>query len=219
MNRRIAIILPFVLLTIANFSDASTPLGAKYKIISEKPNNKFRKDILEIMLSKRIDKRTLRKIAITLREKRLQYDRLFIFYYIPGITVDVGAWAISHFTPDFGEDIKILGTTEKEDEALDKVTIKEGVIIGKWKDIRPMAESVMIIFQKGGKLKLKTTFMDGSSMEQEIVEKRLYGKTRYDYAEYFHGEYFILENNKNLGMYGPDGKFAEAKIIMPSSGK
>jgi len=120
------------------------------------------------------------------------------------------AWATTHFTPDL--EISILGATEKEDKVLDAVTVKADVIIGEWRDNRPMAESTMIIFWKAGKLKLKTSFADGSSMEQELMEKKVNGKTRYDYVKKnFFGEYFILESNKNLGMYGRDGKFGEAK--------
>jgi len=63
------------------------------------------------------------------------------------------------------------------------------------------------------KLMLKTAFKDGSSMEEELREKKEAGKVRYDYTESNHGEYFVLENNKNLGMYGRDGKFGEAKHV------
>lgn len=206
-----AIILSFFLLTIANYSEASTPLGVKYEIIKETPNNKLRKDNLEIRLSKKIDERVLRKIAITLRRDRKQYDRLWIAYYLPGMVTGKGAWATTHFTPDLK--VIILAATKKDDKVLNTASIEAGVIIGKWRDNRPMVENTMIIFRKNGKLKLKTSFKDGSSGVKEIKEKKVNGKTRYDYVKTFHGEYYMLERNNNLGMYDRDGKFGEAKRI------
>lgn len=203
------IILSFAMLTIASCGETSTSLGVEYDIIKEVPNTRLSKDNLDIRLSKKIDERVLSEIATKLRRDRKQYDRLWIFYYLPDMDMGAGAWAITHFTPDL--EIRIIGATEKEDEALDAVTVKADVIIGKWRDNRPMGESTMIIFRKARKLKLKTTFWDGSASEEALVEKKENGRTRYDYAKYFHGEYFILESNKNLGMYGRDGKFGEAK--------
>lgn len=206
-----AIILSIALLSIANFSAAYTASGIKYDIIEEIPNIKLSEDNLKIMLSKKTNKHVLKEIATALRESRKQYERLWIFYYPKGISTNSVAWATTHYTPNLK--VSILGSTEKEDIALDAVTVKDGVIIGKWKDTRPMVENTMIIFRKGKKLMLKTTFKDGSSMEEKLREKKVSGKVRYDYIESNHGEYFMLEKNKNLGMYGRDSKFGEAKRI------
>lgn len=211
MIRTPAIILSFALLTIANFSEASTATDVKYEIIKEVPNNRLSKNSLDIRLNERVDERVLREIATELRRDRKQYDRLWIAYYLPGMVTGAGAWAISHFTPDL--EIQILGATEKEDKALDAVTVEADVIIRKWRDDRPMVASAMIIFRKEEKLKLKTTFVDGSSMEKEITAKKVNGRIRYDYVKPFHGEYFVLESNQNLGMYSRDGKFGEAKKV------
>lgn len=206
-----SIILSIALLSIANFSAAYTASGIQYDIIEETPNIKLSKDNLKIRLSKKTNKHILKEIATALRESRKQYDRLWIFYYPKGIPTNAGAWATTHYTPNLK--VSILGSTEKEDIALNAVTVKDGVIIGKWKDTRSMAENTMIIFRKGKKLMLKTTFKDGSSMEEALRQKKVSGKVRYDYIQSNHGEYFMLEKNKNLGMYGRGGKFGEAKQV------
>lgn len=203
-----AIILSVLLFAIASFSVAGAPPSVKYQIIREEPNKFLSKDSLDIRLSKKIDESALREIATELRRDRRQYDRLWIAYYLPGMIPGAGAWAITHFTP--GLEIQILGSTEEEEKVLDAVTVKADEIIGKWRDDRPMAANAMIIFRVAGKLKIKTTFVDGSTGEQGLVAKKVNGKTRYDYVEYFHGEYFIVESNGNLGMYSSDGKFGEA---------
>ena len=205
------IILLIALLSIATSSVADTASGIKYEIIEETPNIKLSKNNLKIVLSKKANKHVLKEIATALRKSRKQYDRLWIFYYPKGLPTNAGAWATTHYTPSLK--VSIIGSTEKEDKALNAVTVKNGVIIGKWKDTRAMSGGTFIIFRKGKKLMLKTAFKDGSSMEQEIKEKKAAGKVRYDYTGSFHGEYFMLENNKNLGMYGSNGKFGEAKQV------
>ncbi len=47
----------------------------------------------------------IRKIAERLRDERA--ERTFIVYYLPGMDVDAGAWASSHFNPDL--EIRIYG--------------------------------------------------------------------------------------------------------------
>lgn len=36
-----------------------------------------------------------------------KYDRVFICYYLPGMVLNSGAWATSHFNPDL--EVRILG--------------------------------------------------------------------------------------------------------------
>ena len=74
---------------------------------------------LDVRLNKRVTEDTLRAIALKLKSQDSRdYDRTFITYYLPGMTVGAGAWATTHFTPDL--EVKILGlSTEEEKETLD----------------------------------------------------------------------------------------------------
>ena len=59
------------------------------------------KTMIDIRLESEVDKEILHKIANELREDgRRKYKRVFICYYLPGMKVDAGAWATSHFNPD-----------------------------------------------------------------------------------------------------------------------
>lgn len=185
------------------------PEDVKYEIINEETNDTISKCNLEILLNKKVDEQVLKNIALVLRQNRKHYNKLWIFYMLPDMEPDYGAWAYTHFTPDL--EIKILGSTKEEEKMLDEITLPEGEIIGKWRDENPLVESVTIIYKVDGKLRSHTTYYDGSQSDDELIEKQENGKKRYDFVDNPHGEYFIVEDNGNLGMYGENGKFSERK--------
>lgn len=179
-----------------------------YEIIKEDPNTTLNKNSLDIRLKKKVDEATLEKIAMELRKGREDYDNLWIGYFLPSTEVDHGAWATTHFTPNL--EVKILGSTNEEDETVDDVSGIDGEVQGKWKSEQSLMGASLILFKdKAGKLQMNTTFKDGSSMVDPITEAKKGGKIRYDDGNDL-GEYYILEANGNLGMYGKDGKFDEA---------
>jgi len=182
-----------------------------YKIISEKehvdPKFGYNKCNLKIELNDKISIDKLKSIAYKLRETRRSYDKLWIFYSLAGTTAETGAWAISHFTPNL--EVQILGATYTEDEKMNSVSV-DGKIIGRWQDVRPMAERGMIIYEKNNKIYMKHTFSDGSTGDYEFIKKKYDGKMRFEPKQNMHQEYYLIENNGNLGMYGKDGKFSEA---------
>ena len=193
----------FAFVSIAPSSEA-----VKYHIVKEAPNEKFNKDNLEIELSKKINKSELAGIANKLRSTRMQYDRLWIFYFLPNMNHKSGAWATTHFTPKL--EVNILGSTAEEDLRLSKVSANGQGIIGKWIDNRPTVESVLVVYKKSKKTFMKTTYKDGSSSDSELRISKAHGKTKYQALDDTFGEYYMVENNGNLGMYSPNGKFSEA---------
>ncbi|MCP4050524.1 MAG: hypothetical protein GY730_07460 [bacterium] len=186
----------------------------KYKIISESPDIIFNNDRLRIELSERVDKQSLKKIAMKLRSTRKQYDRLWIWYFIKGLDPNQWAWAISHFKPE-GLLLEINGAPLSKINELKKTTVKQNYdqILGRWLDETPIAESLHIIYVAHGKIYVQANFIDGSSCVNELIKTEENGKTRYDNVGIFHGEYFIIEKNGNLGLYDKDGKFREDKKL------
>ena len=74
---------------------------------------------LDVRLNKRVTEDTLRAIALKLKSQDSRdYDRTFITYYLPGMTVGAGAWATTHFTPDL--EVKILGLSTEEEKKLSR---------------------------------------------------------------------------------------------------
>ncbi|MCL9805881.1 hypothetical protein NAT51_10130 [Flavobacterium amniphilum] len=119
-----------------------------------------------------------------------------------------GIWATTHFTPEL--EVNILGSTESQDQKTAKTDKIDGEILGKWRSEKSLMGASLVFFKnKEGKLYIRITFKDGSTMDSEIKETKTSGKTRLD-DNNGHGEYYILESNGNLGMYGNNGKFDEA---------
>lgn len=203
--------LVYILIIFLLFTYCSKKSEINYKIISEKEHvNKdfgINKCNIDIMLPEKVSKEELTKIAQELRESRSVYDKLWIFYHIKGNPPDKEPWATTHFTPNLI--VEVLGSTESEDEIMQHVKI-DGNIIGKWKDDRPYVGCVINIIEKEKITFMKFIYQDGSSFDKYLSIKKLNGENRYEFKENTHNEYFLIESNGNLGMYGKNGKFAEA---------
>ena len=85
----------------------------QYTIINEEKFLNI-KTSLDIRLEFEVNKETITKIANELRKDgRRNYQRVFINYYLPGMEVGKGAWALSHFNPNL--EVQILGFTGKNE--------------------------------------------------------------------------------------------------------
>ena len=184
---------------------------ASYKILSEKdhvdPRFGFNKCNILVELKSQVSKEELTAIANEIRKTRKTYDKLWIGYYLESMKDRSISWATTNFTPNL--EVEILGATDAVLKKMNEATVN-GKVIGKWQDTRPLAESSMILYEKEGKIFMQTTYHDGSSSNEEFVTKKRAGKICYELKVNTHSEYYIVESNKNLGMYGNDGKFGEA---------
>ena len=78
--------------------------------------------------------------------------------------------------------------------------------VGEWFDEgSKTTSSTMIIYKKGKKTFLKTIFVNGQTMSDEMTFKG-HGKYIYTDKDAMYGEYFIIESDGTLGMYNKDGK-------------
>ena len=83
---------------------------------------------LDVRLNKRVAEDTLRALALKLKSQDSRdYDRTFITYYLPGMTVGAGAWATTHFRPDL--EVKILGLWTEEEKKLSTAPAVSGEIV------------------------------------------------------------------------------------------
>jgi hypothetical protein len=84
----------------SKLQESTLPTDVSFSIIdsSTLPSIKRR---LDVRLNRKVSEQNLRAIALKLKGQDARvYDRTFIFYYLPGMTVNAGAWATTHFTPD-----------------------------------------------------------------------------------------------------------------------
>ena len=83
------------------------PVSTDYTILTDEALADI-KGTLVIRLSQEIGEEELRRIARDLRrDGRRHFERLFITYYQPGMTIGAGAWATTHFNPDL--EVQIWG--------------------------------------------------------------------------------------------------------------
>ena len=178
--------------------------GVKYTVV-EKSNLGSIKSSIDIRLEKKVSKDFLQKLALKLRKAEpRKYDRMFITYYLPGMTPGSGAWATSHFNPNL--EVKILGTTIEEEKALmSKPQKSSGKIIGEWLDESSYGAKYTLI-KRNGKIIMICKYKDGSGSEEEMIQKKQSGKLRFEEKEgNDFGEYYLIEGNGRLAIYDNSG--------------
>lgn len=169
------------------------PPDVDYDIISSMKNDTLKKVNIEVRINKKVDKYVLKSIANEIKSDTIltTYDKIWIFYYLPDMEIGSGAWATTHFTPNL--EVKILGSTEKQDKkAIKKTDGIDGKIIGKWKE-EQYTSSVYVIYQKENQVFIRTIFPNSQISDESLIKKNVGEITRYDYKEDgYNGEYFKI---------------------------
>lgn len=94
--------------------ESAIPADLDYSILSEKELPPFKRSLI-VLLPRKVPMSVLRTLAIRLRDADpTHYDRTFIFYYLPGWTVNHGSWATSHFDPEL--EVKLFAVSAAESE-------------------------------------------------------------------------------------------------------
>ena len=172
------------------------------------------KHSLDVRLNKKISEDALRVIAFKLKaQDPRSYERTFICYYLPGMRVDAGAWATTHFNPNLK--VKILGMTADQEKTLKQLPEEPSrEVIGIWLDESPFIGSRITIFRQNRKLFMENMYTDGSSGKKEFVEK-LSGKDRTFWKKEGSsvGEFYLIDNQGNLQLWDQEGIIWTAKKI------
>jgi len=208
MKRLIAMLtLVAVLFLVATPASEKLKISSneiQYKIINEEKMGNI-KISLDIRLESEVNKETIIKIANELRKDgRKNYQRLFINYYLPGMEVGKGAWALSHFNPNL--EVQILGLTKEEKkQLLKKTTLSESNLIGRWIDQTPYVGGIITISRNANILELAIKYKDGSEASKKLIEKIVNGQKRWIEEDNVFGEYYVLNNDGNLSIYDAEG--------------
>ncbi len=176
----------------------------KYTIINEEKIENIKTSI-DVRLESEVNKETITRIANKLRKDgRRNYQRVFINYYLPGMEVGSGAWALSHFNPNL--EVQILGfTKEEKTQLLENTSPLESNLIGRWIDNTPYLGGVITISRNANILELSIKYKDGSKSSKKLIEKIVNGQKRWIEEDNVFGEYYVLNNDGNLSIYDTDG--------------
>jgi hypothetical protein len=205
MEKTLSLLL--ILIFICCGKNSNIPDDVEWTIQKEEPNKKLSKNNIEVRLNKKVDEKILREIAIEIQKNKTEYNKLWIFYYIPNMTEGM-PWATTHFTPEL--EVNITGSVDIQDKITSTTSDIDGEIYNKWRSEKSLMGATLVLFKNpSDKLVMRITFKDGSKMDSEIVKSKNNGKVKYE-DDNENGEYYILESNGNLGLYGKNGKFDEA---------
>ena len=196
----------------AGFQESMIPADVSYSIINASTVPGLKRS-LDVRLNKKVSELTLRAIADGLKSQDTRdYDRTFITYYLPGMAVGAGAWATTHFNPNL--ELRILGLTAEEEAGLAAERApRNREIVGVWFDDRPFSGRVMIFRESRG-LFIEQTFKDGSSLKQELAEKKaLSGRRFYPASGSRTGDHWVLSVDGNLQVRDNDGLISTARRV------
>lgn len=208
MTKIIRIFIAFVFVILISNCDNNQnkekekPKNVNYTI----ENQDFFKDLkatFDVRLEDKISKEVIKAIANDIKRNNPGYDKYFIAYLLPGMEINNGAWATSHFNPSL--EVNILGSETDNITKIDKSLsdIKEEKIIGKWED--NTLGKLFIIHKDSSNYKLRTIYKDGSFGDKKLTKKgNIYN---FDNRR----SYIKIEKNGYLGWYDQDGRFLKLK--------
>jgi len=179
----------------------------KCKIINEETMTTVKKTIY-VEMTEEMTEEQLTEVSTYLKNNNSEFEKIFVFYFLPDMDIDEMAWATGHYNPNLN--INILGITNSEKEELENLEFPEGEIIGDWYDNSTLAENRIIIFKVDENYKMQTTYKGESSFEKDVKLSIQDGLSRFDYDNNF-GEYLLIEEDGDLGQYDADGLFSTAK--------
>jgi len=168
---------------------------------------------LDVRLSRKVSEQALRAIALELKSQdSRRYERTFIVYYLPDMTVGAGGWATTHFTPDLK--VSILGSTLEQEQAfLNEATPSDRKIIGRWVNDSIVGTRITI-FRQEGDLYIEHVYKDGSSGKEALVETSSTLGRRFDMVEgSSSGDHWILDSQGDLQIRDNEGLISTARKV------
>lgn len=191
--------------------ESSIPKDVSYTIVNKDIIPGIKRG-LDIRLNKKVSEKVLHSIAVNIKKSDSNtYERTFIGYYLPGMELNAGAWATTHFNPDL--EVRILGLTEKQEQNLEQNPKNASrKVIGAWLDERPFMRNRVTIFRKNREVFMKKEYEDGSNDTVQLIEKESPLGQRFDeVGGSAAGEHWVIDSNDNLQLRDDEGMITTMK--------
>ena len=185
---------------------SAAPILPPYEIISQSRSGNTRCSF-DVRLEERVLESSIRSIAEEIKSREAEEcERTFIVHYLPGMEVDAGGWATSHFTPNL--EVRILGMTA--DQANSAPRLPDGEVVGRWRRDGPLLGGWLTIIRRDNQLIERWDYADGSNSEDSLDESLLPdGRLRFeDQGGNANGDYYVVETDGRLGLYDDDGQWS-----------
>ena len=207
-HRKIAVAVWVLSAVLASACSSDAPPTADnplYEIIGRDRSGNTRCSF-DVRLEERVSESSIRNIAEEIKRREAEEcERIFIVHYLPGMQVDAGGWATSHFTPNL--EIRILGMTAEQ--ANSTPPVPDGEVVGRWRDESPPGRLLTVV-RRDNQLVERWDYADGSNSEDSLEESRLPdGRLRLeDQGGNANGDYYVVETDGRLGLYDGDGRWS-----------
>lgn len=185
----------------------------RYEVIKKDYTSSIGKGTISLQLESNVSEEELQLIANEIKQKIFRNaKRVFMFYFLPDMQTDSGAWATTHFEQD-QLDIRINGfTIDQKEKILDAFSLDTRNVIGRWIATSPFVSHGLTLFKEGNRIFIERRFFDGSIQTNEVKSSSTTKGIRYDdIKDDSHGEYFIVDGMGSLHYFSDEGEFMVLK--------
>ena len=188
-HRKMSVAVWALSAVLASACSSDSTEGSAYEIIGRDRIGNTRCSF-DVRLEERVPESSIRNIAEEIKRREAEEcERTFIVHYLPGMEVNAGAWATSHFTPNL--EVSILGQTIEQ--ANSAPPLLDGEVVGRWRrDVLP--PGWLTIVRRDNQLIARWDYADGSNSEDSLDESRLPdGRLRFeDQGGNATGDYYVM---------------------------
>ena len=170
-----------------------------YEIIDERVDSNPGSRALHVTITRRIVTSEIEQLAKVIKERHSEYSKTFIFFYLPGMTMDGGAYATSHFDPELT--VKLMSGSIPGSR--DRLIIQDGKVVGTWREEGRWSNVTQII-EREGSLFMRKTRASGEYSENELVTRKTRGQNRL-YRKGESIDYVLINQSGDLEYWDDQG--------------
>ena len=193
-------------------SPAALPQGFSYEVTTHDLIPRLKLS-LDVRISQRLTEPQLEALSRQIVERREEFERVFIGYYLPGMEFGAGGWALVTMDPD--PRISIMGTTPHQHrELLQRQLPSGGRPIGVWMDQGTVGQRWTLLKRKNDFLMVMELPRGTGQAIRTPCRRR--GKTSTGGRRYVprkksaHGEFFVIRKDGELETWDPQGRISTA---------
>lgn len=164
--------------------------------------------LVNVEINKILDKKIVKEISDYIKTTNTEVENMKIMFDLN--VPHLGSWCLVEYTPVYK--LNMNGLNEAEDKILNEasvVDIKHSLQIGKWKELTTSVERTIILYEKNNEKYVRSYYKDKSFGDEKLKLK----DKKYIVINDKIDEWYIVEKNKNLGVYSSKGKFTEAIFL------
>ncbi len=185
--------------------ESAIPTDVTYTVINEEKIPEMKRSV-DVRLNRKVSKEVLEALGNKIKNQdSSNYERTFVGYYLPGMKVNAGYWATTHFNPNL--EVRILGLPlEQENGPPETVSDPSREIVGIWIQEEQPLPGRVTIFSQDGSVFMEKTFRDGSVSKDKMVEQASNDGRKFMKATRTRAgdDYYLIDKQGNLQLWSQD---------------